>query len=211
MSDQSQHRYSALLILVFAILVLIGAVMLTFAYSRVISSQEYKNGNQKSINAKNALLWGFILGYIAAGVGIALAILYFGHIVWGIGSELPHLILFILLFLLLIGAIVAGAIALSNLHSNEVAEEGKSASGFIWAGIISIFIGGIVLLISGVWRAQYVATNKSATVSQTETTYSTVPVAAPSSVVVTSPVGKAEPIAYAPGVTVTTPDYPYAV
>ena len=210
MAEINQHKYSAALILVFSLLVLIGAVFLTFAYSRVISSQEYKNGNQKSINAKNSLLWGFILGYIAAGVSIALAILYFGHVTWNIGSELPHLILFILLFLLLIGAIVAGAIALSNLHSAEVTEEGKSASGFIWAGIISIFIGGIVLLISGVWRAQYVATNKPTTVSQTETTYSTVPVA-PSSVVVTSPVGKAEPIAYAPGVTVTTPDYPYAV
>ena len=76
----NHHKYTGILLLVFALLVLAGAIFFTISQSKVMTIDEYKTGNSKLNSAKNNLLVAYILGYIAAGMGIILAILYFGHV-----------------------------------------------------------------------------------------------------------------------------------
>ena len=154
---EQQHKYTGILLLVFALLVLLGAIFFTVAQSKVTSTDEYKAGNTKLNNAKNDLLFAYILGYIAAGLGLILAVLYFGHIAWGIKSEIPHLIVFILLFLLVIVSGIFGFIALSNISDSNASDK-KGAENWIWASLVAGLIGIIVLIISGAWRAQYRST-----------------------------------------------------
>ena len=157
----NHHSYTGILLLVFALLVLLGAIFLTVTQSKVTSIEEYKAGNSKLNSAKNNLLTAYILGYIAAGMGIILAIIYFGHVSWGINNEIPHLIIFILLFGLALVSGIFGAIALSNIDGSG-AQDKKSSTGWLWASLISLLIALIVLIISGAWRAQYHASKSAA-------------------------------------------------
>jgi len=158
---ENHHKYTGILLLVFALLVLAGAIFFTIAQSKVMTIDEYKSGNSKLNSAKNNLLIAYILGYIAAGMGIILAILYFGHVAWGIKNEIPHLIVFILLFGLVIVSGIFGFIALSNIDSSG-AQHKQGSTGWIWASLIAGLIGLIVLIISGAWRAQHVASKAAA-------------------------------------------------
>ena len=164
---EQHHNYTALLILIYALLVLMGAIFFTISQSKVTGLDEYKAGSSKLNSAKNNLIVAYILGYIAAGMGILLAIIYFGHVAWGIQNEIPHLIIFILLFLLVIVSGIFGFIALSNINGSEAVNRG-SATNWIWAAEVVGLIALIVLIISGAWRAQYVSsrpkTNKKTTV-----------------------------------------------
>ena len=157
---EQQHKYTGILLIVFALLILLGAIFFTVAQTKVTSTDEYKAGNTKLNNAKNNLLVAYILGYIAAGMSIVLAILYFGHVAWGIKSEIPHLILFILLFLLVIVSGIFGFIALSNINDSTINDK-KGSENWIWASLVAGLIGVIVLIISGAWRAQYRASKAS--------------------------------------------------
>lgn len=161
---ESHHRYTGILLIVFALLILLGAIFFTIAQVRVMDTDEYKNGEAEMNNAKNNLLIAYILGYIASGIGIVLAILYFGHVTWGIKSEIPHAILFILLFLLIIVSGIFAFIALDNINKSN-ADDKKGSEGWIWAGEIAGLIAIIVLIISGAWRAQYVSSKDKTTVS----------------------------------------------
>jgi hypothetical protein len=154
---EQHHNYTALLILIYALLVLMGAIFFTISQSKVTGLDEYKAGSSKLNSAKNNLIVAYILGYIAAGMGILLAIIYFGHVAWGIQNEIPHLIIFILLFLLVIVSGIFGFIALSNINGSEAVNRG-SATNWIWAAEVVGLIALIVLIISGAWRAQYVST-----------------------------------------------------
>ena len=158
---ETQHRYTGILLLLFALLVLVGAIFMTVAQSKVMTIDEYKTGNSKLNSAKNNLLIAYILGYIAVGMGIILAILYFGHVAWGIKNEIPHLIVFILLFGLVIVSGIFGFLALSNIDSSG-AQQKQGSTGWIWASLIAGLIGLIVLIISGAWRAQHVASKAAA-------------------------------------------------
>ena len=161
---ESHHRYTGLLLLLFALLVLVGAVFLTLAQSRVASTPEHDAGNTKLRSASSDLLIAYILGYIAGGIAIVLAILYFGHVTWGIKSEIPHLILFILLFGLIIVSAIFGFLALSDISGSAI-DDKKGGDGWIWGGLIAYLIAVIVLLISGAWRAQYVSSGGPAAAS----------------------------------------------
>jgi len=152
----NHHKYTGILLLVFALLVLAGAIFFTVSQAKVMTIDEYKAGNSKLNSAKNNLLVAYILGYIAAGMGIILAILYFGHVAWGINNEIPHLIVFILLFGLVIVSGIFGFLALSNIDSSG-AQNKQGSTGWIWASLIAGLIGLIVLIISGAWRAQHLA------------------------------------------------------
>ena len=166
---ESHHRYTGILLIVFALLILLGAIFFTIAQVRVMDTDEYKNGEKEMHDAKNNLMIAYILGYIAAGIGIVLAILYFGHVTWGIKSEIPHAILFILLFLLIIVSGIFGFIALDNINKSNATDK-KGSEGWIWAGQIAGLIAIIVLIISGAWRAQYVSSKgDKSTVSVTST------------------------------------------
>ena len=156
----NHHTWTAGLLLLFAVSILLGAIFFTTAYVRILNTSDYINGSQPLTNAKNALLWAFILGYIAAGIAIVLAILYFGHVTWGINSEMPHLFLFILLGLLIIGSMIAAFIAWNDARNTEVTDNGGSV-GYIIAGIVALAVGLIVLIISGAWRAQRRASEAS--------------------------------------------------
>lgn len=151
---ETQHKWTGALLILFAISILLAAIFFSIAYGRVLNTDGYRNGQTNLVNARNALLLAMITSYVAAGIGIVLAILYFGHVTWGINSEMPHLILFILLFALIVIAIIAGFIAWSNVRNTNVVDNGNS-SGLIIAAIISLFVGAAILLISGVWRAGY--------------------------------------------------------
>ena len=157
---EQHHNYTALLILIYGLLVLMGAIFFTISQSKVTGLDEYKAGNSKLNSAKNNLVVAYILGYIAAGMGILLAIIYFGHVAWGIQNEIPHLIIFILLFLLVIVSGIFGFIALSNINGSEAVNRG-SATNWIWAAEVVGLIALIVLIISGAWRAQYVSSKSS--------------------------------------------------
>lgn len=157
---EQHHNYTALLILIYGLLVLMGAIFFTISQSKVTGLDEYKAGSSKLNSAKNNLIVAYILGYIAAGMGILLAIIYFGHVAWGIQNEIPHLIIFILLFLLVIVSGIFGFIALSNINGSEAVNRG-SATNWIWAAEVVGLIALIVLIISGAWRAQYVSSKPS--------------------------------------------------
>jgi len=153
---ETNHRNTGILLLIFALLVLLGAIFFTVSQSKVMTIDEYKTGNSKLNSAKNNLLTAYILGYIAAGMGIILAIIYFGHVAWGINNEIPHLIIFILLFGLVVVSGIFGFLALSNIDSSG-AKDKKSSTNWIWAAQVAGLIGLIVLIISGAWRAQHLA------------------------------------------------------
>jgi hypothetical protein len=154
---EQHHNYTALLILIYALLILMGAIFFTISQNKLMNIQEYKNGNSKLHTAKNNLTVAYVLGYIAAGMGIVLAIIYFGHVVWGIQNEIPHLIIFILLFLLVIVSGIFGFIALSQINSSEVADK-NSANNWIKAAEVVFLVALSILIISGAWRAQYIST-----------------------------------------------------
>lgn len=157
---ETQHRWTGLLLIIFAVLTILAAVFLTVAYGRIYTIPEYKAGNSKLNNARSALLVAFILGYVAAAIGVILAILYFGHVAWGINSELPHLFVFILLFAAIIISGIFGFVALSNI-SNSGAQNKAGSEGWIWGALIAYLVALIVLIISGAWRASYVSRKKT--------------------------------------------------
>ena len=168
---ETQHNYTALLILVYGLLILVGAILFTVAQVRVTNTTEYKNGNSKLNSAKNNLIIAYILGYIAAGMGILLAIIYFGHVAWGITNEIPHLIIFILLFLLVIVSGIFGFIALSDINGTNIPDKG-AITNWIWAAEVLGLLALILLVISGAWRASYVATKPAVVVAPTTTVVS---------------------------------------
>ena len=168
---ENHHNYTALLILIYALLVLVGAILFTVAQVRVTNTTEYKNGNSKLNSAKNNLIIAYVLGYIAAGMGIILAIIYFGHVVWGITNEIPHLIIFILLFLLVIASGIFGFIALSDINGTTIPDKG-AITNWIWAAEVLGLLALILLVISGAWRASYVSSKPAVVVAPTTTVMS---------------------------------------
>lgn len=181
MADQ-QHSYTGILLIIFAIAILLSAIFFTVAQVRVTETNEYKAGtNTKIQGAKNNLLAAYILGYIAAGISIVLAILYFGHVAWGIKSEVPHAILFILLFLLVVVSGILGFVALSDIDNAKVTDN-KGAPGWIWAAEIAALVGLIFLIISGAWRAQYKSSRPSTTDTSQASTQSELTFTAPTTV-----------------------------
>jgi heme A synthase len=157
---ETHHRYTGILLIVFVILAVLAAIFMTIAHGKVMTIDEYKTGNDKLHSAKNNLLIAYILAYVAAALGIILAILYFGHVAWSINNEIPHLIVFILLFALLVVSGVFGFLALSNIDSSGATDK-QGSTGWIWAGLVSALVSVIVLIISGAWRAQHVASKAS--------------------------------------------------
>lgn len=154
---ENHHKYTGILLLIFALLILLGAIFFTISQVRVLNTEEYKDGNDKLQTAKNNLLVAYILGYVAAGISIVVSILYFGHVTWGIKSEIPHAVLFILLFLLVIVSGIFGFVALNNID-NSGSSDTKGSTGWIWAAEVAGLVAIILLIISGAWRAQYNST-----------------------------------------------------
>lgn len=154
---EQHHSYTGLLLIGFAILVLLTAIFFTVAQTRVTATAEFKAGNSKLKSANNWLIAAYVLSYIATGVGVVLAILYFGHVTWGIGSEVVHGILFVLLFLHIILSGIFAFVALSDIKNSGVANN-ASAENWIWAGEVAALVAVIVIVISGAWRAHYVST-----------------------------------------------------
>jgi hypothetical protein len=177
---EQHHKYTGGLLLLFTLLVLVGAVLFTIAQVRVTNIEEYKNGNAKLNSAKNNLVISYVLAYIAAGMGLVLSILYFGHVAWGIQTEWPHLIVFILLFALIIVSGIFAFIALSDI-SNASPSDNKGAPGWTWGGLGTLLAAIVVLIISGAWRAQYNST-KATMMSTAEPNQKTVTFTAPSEV-----------------------------
>jgi len=153
-TQDNHHKYTGGLLILFTVLVLLAAVFFTIAQVRVTNINEYKSGNSKLKNAKNNLIIAYVLAYIATGFALTLAILYFGHVAWGIKSEIPHLIFFLLLFGLIIVSAIFAFIALSDI-SNAAPANNQGAPGWIWGGLASLLVAVIVLIISGAWRAQH--------------------------------------------------------
>ena len=154
---ERHHQYTGILLIVFVILILLGAIFFTVAQTRVRDFAEYKAGNAKLRSANNNLTVAYVLGYIAAAIGILLAILYFGHTAWQIKNETIHLILFILLFALVIVSGIFGIIALNDIDQANPPNK-NNATNWIWAALVSGLIALILIIISGAWRAQYRST-----------------------------------------------------
>lgn len=171
---EHHHQYTGGLLLFFTLLSLVAAILFTIAQVRVTEITEFKNGNAKLNSAKNNLIIAYVLAYIATGIGIILAILYFGHVAWGIKNEWPHLIVFLLLFALIIVSGIFAFIALSDI-SNASPADNKGAPGWIWGGLASLLVSLIVLIISGAWRAQHRASQASTMTSTEKTVTLTAP------------------------------------
>jgi hypothetical protein len=176
---EHHHKYTGGLLLLFTLLVLVGAILFTVAQVRVTNIEEYKNGNTKLNSAKNNLIIAYVLAYIAAGMGLVLSILYFGHVAWGIKTEWPHLIIFLLLFVLVIVSGIFAFIALSDI-SNASPADNKGATGWTWGGLGVLLAAVIILIISGAWRAQH--NSSKAQTATTTSTQQTVTFTAPSEV-----------------------------
>ena len=165
---EQHHNYTGGLLLLYTLLILLGAIFFTVAQVRVTQIQEYKNGNAKLNTAKNYLIAAYVLGYIAAGMGLVLAIIYFGHVAWGIQNEWPHLLIFILLFLLVIISGILGFVALRNISDSQAANK-NGTEGWIWAAEVVGLLALIILIISGAWRAQYLSTRGKVAVTTVST------------------------------------------
>lgn len=159
---EQHHNYTALLILLYAVLVLAGAIFLTVAYNKVRSSTDFARLEVLN-SARKYLLVALVLGFIASALGMVLAFVYFGHLALNIKNETLHFILFFLLFALVIVSGILAFIALSKINSTVVADR-NGAPGWIWAAEVVGLIALIVVIISGAWRAQYYS---SKTVSKT--------------------------------------------
>lgn len=156
---EQHHNYTGLLLLLFVILAALSAIFLTVAQSKLVGFAEYKNGNSKLRTANNYLIAAYILGYIATGMGLILAIVYFAHASLNFPSEIPHLLIFILIFGLIIVSAIFGFVALSNIDSANPPNRSQSTN-WIWAGVIAALVAVVVLIISGAWRAQHRSTHK---------------------------------------------------
>lgn len=156
---EQHHNYVGILLLLFMVLALLSAIFFTVAQSKVNGFAEYKAGNSKLKSASNYLIAAYVLGYIATGMGLILAIVYFSHAALNFPSEIPHLIIFILLFGLVIVSGIFGFVALSYIDSANPANKSQ-ATNWIWAALVAALVAVIVLIISGAWRAQHRATHK---------------------------------------------------
>jgi hypothetical protein len=151
---ERHHSYTGLLLIGFALLLLLAAIFFTIAQNRIINTSEYRSGNSKLRAANNWLIVSYVLSYIATGVGIVLAILYFGHVTWGIKTEVPHAVLFVLLFLHVILAGIFGFVALSEINNSGLQDK-RGSENWIWAAEIVSLVAVVILIISGAWRAQH--------------------------------------------------------
>ena len=165
--------YTGILLLIFALLILLGSIFFTVAQLRVINSSDYKNsssaGNSEMISARDYLIWAYVLGYVATGVGLLLAILYF----WGGGlyesTEFIHMFVFILLLALVIISGILGFVALSKIENSKVTDR-QGANGWIWAAEVVGLVGLVILFISGFWRAVHVNNALSESTKSTSVT-----------------------------------------
>ena len=209
---EKQHNYTALLILGYAVLILLGAIFFTIAQTRITGTTEFKNGNSKLNSAKNNLIIAYILGYIAAGMGMLLAVIYFGHVAWGIANEIPHLIIFILLFGLVIASGIFGFIALSEVNGSGIADK-TFITNWIWAAEIVGLVALVMLVISGAWRASHVATIMKPVVVTSTNTQQEVTFTAPDTTVYDAPTVVSSDDSFAPYSSYPTspPPYPASV
>jgi hypothetical protein len=200
---ENHHSYTALLLLVYALLILVGAILFTVAQVKVTGTTEYKNGNSKLNSAKNNLIIAYALGYVAAGMGILLAILYFGHVAWGITSEVPHLIVFILLFVLVIVSGIFGFIALSDVNGSGLSDK-TFITNWIWGAEAVGLIALILLIISGAWRASYLASKTTVVAPVVTDTQREITITAPDTTVYSPPT----PTVVASSPIMSAPSYP---
>ena len=156
---ETHHRWTGLLLVLVLILFILMGIFFIVAQSRVQNIPEYVQGNTKLKTARNSLITAYVLAFVAAFITLILAILYFGHIAWNISSEVPHLIMFIVIAVVVIVSGVFGFVALSNI-SNSAAQNKNGSEGWIWAALGVGLAGLIILLISGAWRAQYKSSHK---------------------------------------------------
>jgi len=140
------HIGVASILLVAAAFSLVMGILLSISQSRVRGSSDFET-NDKLQSAESWIITAYVLAYIAAGITIVLSILYFGHVTWGINNEWPHLVVYIILFILIVLSGIFGFIALSDLDYSNANKE--SADAWIWwslgAGLVSI----LLILISG--------------------------------------------------------------
>lgn len=157
---ETHHRWTGLLLLLVLILFVLMAIFFIIAQTRVQNITEYKQGNTKLKSARNYLIWAYILAFVGAAMMLLLSILYFGHIAWNIGSEVPHLIIFIVTFITIAIAGIFGFAALSNI-SNASTVNKNGSEGWIWGALGVGLAGLIILVISGAWRIQYKTSQKT--------------------------------------------------
>ncbi len=189
---EQHHNYTALILLLYAILILAGAIFLVVAYNRVGASPNFSRFEALR-SARSYLMWAYILGFIASALGMILAFIYFGHIALGMPNEIVHFIVFFLLFALVIASGILAFIALSKINSVDVTDR-NSSTGWIWAAEVVGLLALLAVVVSGAWRAQHYS-NKPLVAKTTVTTTSTV---APAVVATAVPLSSEAPSYTAP-------------
>lgn len=154
----AHETYTGLLLLLATVLAGLAGLFYTFAQSDVTGIPEHDAGNESLRHASGNLVVAYILAYIAAGVSLVLAILYFFQPNIQI-SEIPHTIVFIIIFALLIISVIFGFVALSDIDESSVSDK-KGSVGWIWAGFAMAIFSLLVIIFSGAWRVQHVQNKK---------------------------------------------------
>lgn len=132
----------------------IGAILITVAHNNL---NKITPQNTTADSAKNLSLWALILGYIAAGLLLILAFIYFTHEEGNplFGSEWPHTVIFILIA----GGIIASGI-LAILAGNDAKDAAASTDDdtlLYWgAGLMGLAL--LLIIVTGIWRAWHVGT-----------------------------------------------------
>lgn len=131
----------------------IGALLITIAHIRLSDLKEDVT-NEKLESAESLTIWGYILGWISAGLTLLLSFFYFTH-----GSlfnqEWPHLILFILIIGLAVASGILALIAAGDINSSPAKDNDNGAKAFLYWGAGLMGLGLLIILFTGIWRVAY--------------------------------------------------------
>jgi hypothetical protein len=168
------HIGTATFLIIYTVLVLIAAILITIAANRITQVPEFNNNNGNLRNSRNWAIASYILLYISAGLGLLLAILYFAHMALKITSEFAHLIIFILLYVTVILAGIFTIVAIYYFNRANVSDN-RSVPAYLYSGLVLAIIALLVALFSGGFRLYFLNTTKKVvTTSQTFTAQSSV-------------------------------------
>ena len=145
---------SGFLVSVVVFFVLMG-YFFSMAYSKTQQVLERGDGRRNDLGKVDAALSNmrvaYILGFIAAGVSLLLAVLYAGHETIVSPSEYWHLALYFIAYALLVISVIYAFLALNKLYDLDI-EDRNGADAYLWAGLFVALFGFMGLTATGSGR-----------------------------------------------------------
>ncbi len=145
---------SGFLVTVFVFLLLMG-ILFYSAYTKVgavlLENDSTRNDLTQLDSVLNTLKWAYISAFIAAGLGLILAVLYAGHETAFSPSEYWHLGLYVLTVIVWLVSVIAAYMALNRLYNTRISER-NGADAYIWAGLLMSIFAFTGLITTGAGR-----------------------------------------------------------